>query len=138
MIDDWGHFYQKRYRGFKIDYSEHVTTHLWSDFPKQIRYRRLIQLMPPLLIGLCESLHRSLVGFMVNVLGGLIAYCLQPKKFTLDLEFLYAIVFCLNKLTLKIEALLFICQKLWMRCHRSRHARSTSFCKPGELYYDVK
>ncbi|NJL54425.1 IS982 family transposase [bacterium] len=36
--------------------------------------------------------HRSLVGFMVNVLGGLIAYCHQPKKPTLDLQFLHAIV----------------------------------------------
>ncbi len=36
--------------------------------------------------------HRSLVGLMVNVLGGLIAYCHQPKKPTLNLEFLHAIV----------------------------------------------
>lgn len=35
--------------------------------------------------------HRSLVGFMVNVLGGLIAYCHQPKKPALNLEFLHAI-----------------------------------------------
>ena len=27
-----------------------------------------------------HSRHRSLVGFMINVLGGLIAYCHQPKK----------------------------------------------------------
>jgi hypothetical protein len=36
--------------------------------------------------------HRSLVGFMVNVLGGLIAYCHQPKKPTLNLDFLHAIM----------------------------------------------
>ena len=41
--------------------------------------------------------HRSLVGFMVNVLGGLIAYCHQPKKPTLNLEFLYTYHACLNK-----------------------------------------
>jgi len=31
--------------------------------------------------------HRSLTGFMVNLLGGLIAYCHQPKKPSLNLEF---------------------------------------------------
>jgi Transposase DDE domain len=32
--------------------------------------------------------HRSLVGFMVNLLAGLIAYCHQPKKPSLNLQFL--------------------------------------------------
>ena len=32
--------------------------------------------------------HRSLVGFMINVVGGLIAYCHQPKKPSLNLDFL--------------------------------------------------
>ena len=32
--------------------------------------------------------HRSLVGFMINLLAGLIAYCHQPKKPSLNLEFL--------------------------------------------------
>lgn len=36
--------------------------------------------------------HRSLVGFMVNILGGLIAYCHQPKKPSLNLEFIHAII----------------------------------------------
>ena len=36
--------------------------------------------------------HRSLVGFMINVLGGLIAYCHQPKKPTLNLAFLHAVM----------------------------------------------
>jgi hypothetical protein len=34
-----------------------------------------------------HSRHRSLVGFMVNLLGGLIAYCHQPKKPSLNLHF---------------------------------------------------
>jgi hypothetical protein len=38
-----------------------------------------------------HSRHRSLVGFMINVLGGLIAYCHQPKKPSLNLEFLNAL-----------------------------------------------
>ena len=32
--------------------------------------------------------HRSLLGFMINLLGGLIAYCHQPKKPSLNLQFL--------------------------------------------------
>jgi len=32
--------------------------------------------------------HRSLVGFMINLLAGLIAYCHQPKKPSLNLQFL--------------------------------------------------
>lgn len=36
-----------------------------------------------------HSRHRSLVGFMVNLLGGLIAYCHQPKKPSLNLQFLH-------------------------------------------------
>ena len=33
------------------------------------------------------SRHRSLVGFMVNLLGGLITNCHQPKKPSLNLHF---------------------------------------------------
>ena len=32
--------------------------------------------------------HRSLTGFMINLLAGLIAYCHQPKKPSLNLEFI--------------------------------------------------
>lgn len=32
--------------------------------------------------------HRSLVGFMINLVAGLIAYCHQPKKPSLNLQFL--------------------------------------------------
>jgi hypothetical protein len=32
--------------------------------------------------------HRSLTGFMSNVLAGLIAYCHQPKKPSLNLQFI--------------------------------------------------
>jgi len=38
-----------------------------------------------------HSRHRSLVGFMTNLLGGLIAYCHQPKKPSLNLQFLDAL-----------------------------------------------
>lgn len=32
--------------------------------------------------------HRSLTGFMINLLAGLVAYCHQPKKPSLNLEFI--------------------------------------------------
>lgn len=35
--------------------------------------------------------HRSLVGFITNLLAGLIAYCHQPKKPSLDLQFLHSL-----------------------------------------------
>jgi hypothetical protein len=35
-----------------------------------------------------HSRHRSLLGFMINLLAGLIAYCHQPKKPSLNLQFL--------------------------------------------------
>lgn len=35
--------------------------------------------------------HRSLTGFISNLLGGLIAYCHQPKKPSLNLQFLTAL-----------------------------------------------
>lgn len=38
-----------------------------------------------------HSRHRSLTGFMINLLGGLIAYCHQPKKPSLNLEFIHSI-----------------------------------------------
>ena len=33
-----------------------------------------------------HSRHRSLHGFMLNLLGGLIAYCLKPKKPSLNIS----------------------------------------------------
>jgi len=32
--------------------------------------------------------HRSLTGFIVNLIAGLVAYCHQPKKPSLNLQFL--------------------------------------------------
>lgn len=39
-----------------------------------------------------HSRHRSLTGLMVNLLAGLVAYCHQPKKPSLNLQFLSALV----------------------------------------------
>jgi len=35
--------------------------------------------------------HRSWIGFLMNLLGGLIAYCHQPKKPSLNLDYLFAL-----------------------------------------------
>ena len=35
--------------------------------------------------------HRSWMGFLMNLLGGLIAYCHQPKKPSLNLDYLLAL-----------------------------------------------
>jgi hypothetical protein len=37
-----------------------------------------------------HSRHRSLTGFMVNLVGGLIAYTFQPKKPSLGLRYTVA------------------------------------------------
>jgi hypothetical protein len=63
------HFHQQRYRDFKTYYIEHVGKHLCSEFPNQISYNRFIQLMPRVLIGLCEYLRHcygqcSGIGFI--------------------------------------------------------------------------
>ena len=55
------HFHQKRYRDFKTYYTEYVTAHLRSEFPKQVSYTRFVQLLPSVLVGLCEYL-RSCYG----------------------------------------------------------------------------
>jgi len=63
------HFHQQRYRDFKTYYIQYVGKHLGREFPKQISYNRVIQLMPRILIGLCEYLRQcygqcSGIGFI--------------------------------------------------------------------------
>jgi len=53
------HFHQQRYRDFKTYYIDHVGHHLRREFPKQISYSRFIQLMPRILIGLCQYLRHG-------------------------------------------------------------------------------
>ena len=48
--------------------------------------KRKWELAAPFVLMLVLVRHRSPVNFMVNLLGGLIAYCHQPKKSALKIE----------------------------------------------------
>ena len=53
-----------------------------------LRKRAIIESIINQLKNVCQiehSRHRSPLNFLVNLLAGLIAYCHQPKKLSLDL-----------------------------------------------------
>ena len=50
------HFHQSHYRDFKAFYTEHVLTHLRSDFPGLVSYGRFVELIPSVLVPLCAYL----------------------------------------------------------------------------------
>ena len=61
---------------------------LWDRL--MLRKRFLIETINDQLKNICQiehSRHRSLIGFMVNLVGGLIAYTFQPKKPSLGLRY---------------------------------------------------
>ena len=53
------HFHQSHYRNFKAYYTQHVMTHLRSEFPALVSYNRFVELTPtviiPLLAYTCSS-----------------------------------------------------------------------------------
>lgn len=51
------HFHQKRFRDFKTYYTNYVMTHLTSEFPNQLSYNRIVQLMPRIVVALCAYLQ---------------------------------------------------------------------------------
>jgi hypothetical protein len=54
-----------------------------------LRKRAIIEAIVDQLKNICQiehSRHRSPVNFLVNLMAGLIAYCHQPKKPSLDLD----------------------------------------------------
>jgi hypothetical protein len=51
------HFHLKRFRDFKIYYTEYVAIHLQSEFPQLLSYTRFIQLMPRILVALSAYLQ---------------------------------------------------------------------------------
>jgi hypothetical protein len=61
-----------------------------SDFDKALlRKRSLVETVFDQLKNLCQiehSRHRSPANFLVNLLAGLVAYCLAPKKPKLSLQ----------------------------------------------------
>ena len=55
-----------------------------------LRKRSLIETVNDSLKNICQvehTRHRSLHNFMVNIISGLIAYMLLPKKPSLDIQF---------------------------------------------------
>ena len=97
------YFHQMRFRDFKSFYTQYLKQHLNKEFPNLLSYNRLVELMPTILIprkrAVLESVndqlknisqiehsrHRSINNFMVNLLSGIAAYALQPKKPSLKL-----------------------------------------------------
>lgn len=63
---------------------------LWTPFEKYLLQRRsLIETVNDQLKNLCQiehTRHRSLMGFLVNLTAGLIAYCLSPDKPKLNIK----------------------------------------------------
>jgi hypothetical protein len=87
-------FHQNHSRNFKHFYLEQVKKYWHSAFPGLPSYQRFVEWMPSTndqlknISQIEHSRHRSPVNFCVNVLCGLIAYCHQPKKPTLRLDWL--------------------------------------------------
>jgi hypothetical protein len=52
------HFHQSQYRNFKAYYTQHVSVHLCSEFPKLISYCRFVQLIPQVVLPLCVYLYK--------------------------------------------------------------------------------
>jgi transposase len=52
------YFHQSHYRDFNAYYIEHVMKHLRSEFRDLVSYNRFVELMPPVLVPLCEYLHQ--------------------------------------------------------------------------------
>jgi hypothetical protein len=77
-------FHQNHYRNFKHFYLDY-------DYKLLSRQRSIIETINDQLKNISQiehSRHRSPVNFCVNVLCGLIAYCHQPKKPSLRLDWL--------------------------------------------------
>lgn len=51
------HFHQSHYRDFKAFYTQHVSTHLRSEFPDLISYSRFVDLIPSVLVPLSAYLE---------------------------------------------------------------------------------
>lgn len=100
VFGDKGYLSQPLANQLMEDYAVKLITKVRSNMKKQVidegekfflRKRAIVETIYDQLKNISQiehSRHRSLVGFMINVVGGLIAYCHQPKKPSLNLEFL--------------------------------------------------
>lgn len=103
LFADKGYISQSLTRQLLEDYDLHLVTKLRSNMKNRLmdemdkfflRKRAILESIYDQLKNISQvehTRHRSLTGFMTNLLAGLIAYCHQPKKPSLNLQFLMAL-----------------------------------------------
>ena len=103
LFADKGYISQTLTHQLLEDYDLHLITKLRSNMKNRLmddldkfflRKRAILESIYDQLKNILQieyTRHRSLTGSMVNLLAGLIAYCHQPKKSSLNLQFLMAL-----------------------------------------------
>jgi hypothetical protein len=103
LFGDKGYLSQPLTRQLFEDHAIQLVTKLRSNMKNQLmdesdkyflRKRAIIESIYDQLKNISQiehTHHRSWMGFLMNLLGGLIAYCHQPKKPSLNLEYLLAL-----------------------------------------------
>ena len=98
LFDDKGYLSQALFEQLLNDYDLQLITRLKSNMKNRLmplsdklmlRKRAILESIYDQLKNISQiehTRHRSLVGFLVNLVGGLIAYCHQPKKPSLHLN----------------------------------------------------
>ena len=83
-------FHTMRGRQFKAFYRSTVCRLMTSEFDRVLlRKRSLVEVVFDQLKNLCQiehTRHRSLSNFAVNLMAGIVAYCLQPVKLRIALR----------------------------------------------------
>lgn len=98
LVDDKGYMSQKLFERLFVDGIQLITkvrknmkNSLMSDYDKiLLRKRAIIETINDELKNICQiehSRHRSFCGFLTNALAALTAYCLLPKKPTINIQF---------------------------------------------------
>jgi hypothetical protein len=100
LVGDRGYISQQLAEDLLISHGLHLITKLRKNMHNRLlrltdklllRKRAIIERIVDQLKNICQiehSRHRSPVNFLVNLMAGLIAYCHQPKKPSLDLGLL--------------------------------------------------
>jgi hypothetical protein len=102
LFGDKGYLSQPLARQLFEDHTVQLITKLRSNMKNQLmdeldkyflRKRAIVESIYDQLKNISQiehTRHRSWMGFVMNLLGGLIAYCHQPKKPSLNLDYLLA------------------------------------------------
>ena len=103
LFADKGYISQDLTRQLLEDYDLHLVTKMRSNMKNRLleemdkfflRKRAILESIYDQLKNISQiehTRHRSPIGFVSNLLGGLIAYCHQPKKPSLNLQYLMAL-----------------------------------------------